>query len=225
MRNLIKNFDLFIFDLDDTIIKTEEFHYQAWIKTLKHFINTDFFIDFNFFCSKFHSMIENNIKLYLTCELNLDNYEEVIKYKNNIYLDIINENKNNITLLDGFEIFLNTIIDMNKKFVIVSNSPKAHIDLFTSFFPCLKKSSKNYYREILTFKKPNPECYQKVVSDFPNMKMIGFEDSITGIHSITQVPEISLVYFINTNRYVYYKFIIDNYNIIHINNYYELVGL
>lgn len=225
MSNLIQNFDLFIFDLDDTIIKTEEYHYQAWIKTLRNFINSKFFIDFSFFCSKFHSMVENNIKLYLTNELKLDNYDEIIKYKNDIYLEIINENKDNITLLDGFEYFLNNIINMNKKFVIVSNSPKSHIDLFTDFFPCLRKSSKNYYREILNFKKPNPECYQKVVTDFPNMRMVGFEDSITGIHSITQVPEISLVYFINTNNYVHYKFIIDNYNITHINNYYQVLGL
>ena len=88
MNNLVEKYDLFIFDLDDTIIKTEKYHYNAWLETLKHFISKDFYIDYNFFCSKFHSLIENNIRIYLENELNLKNYDEVISYKNMYYLNI-----------------------------------------------------------------------------------------------------------------------------------------
>ena len=51
--------------------------------------------------------------------------------------------------------------------------------------------------------------------------MVGFEDSITGIHSITQVPEI-FVYFINNNTYIHYEYIIKNYNVNNIKNFAEL---
>jgi hypothetical protein len=221
MDKIINDFDLFIFDLDDTIIKTEKYHYEAWLLTLKYIIGKDFYIDYNFFCSKFHSMVENNIKNYLVDELKIKNYDEIIQYKNDVYLNIIKENKSKIYLVDGLEVFLNKILENDKKFIIVSNSPKAHLDLFLDFFQILHKSFKTYYREILNKKKPNPECYQKVVTEFPNKKFVGFEDSITGIHSITQVPEI-FVYFINTEKYYYYKYIMNNYNVKFINNYLEI---
>jgi hypothetical protein len=52
--------------------------------------------------------------------------------------------------------------------------------------------------------------------------MVGFEDSITGIQSITQVPEI-FTYFINTYEYIHYEYILKNYNVIQINDYLELI--
>ena len=131
---------------------------------------------------------------------------------------MINNKKQELTLLEGCQQFIEQIILHNKQFVIVSNSLKQHIDFFSELFPILKNSSKNYYREILVNRKPHPECYLKVISDFPNMKMVGFEDSITGIHSITSVPEI-FTYFINTPNYYHYNYIINNYSVIHIINY------
>jgi beta-phosphoglucomutase-like phosphatase (HAD superfamily) len=136
-------------------------------------------------------------------------------------MNIIKENKSYITLVDGSESFINKICDSNKNFIIVSNSPKEQIEFFLELFPVLKKSSKNYYKEILKNKKPNPECYQKVLIDFPNKRLVGFEDSITGIQSITQVPEIC-TYFINTYDYIHYDYILHNYNVIKINSYLDL---
>ena len=211
-NSLIDNYDLFIFDLDDTLIKTENYHYVAWLTVLKEVKNDNFNIDFNTFCSKFHSNKENNIKTYLLDELNITNYDKIIEKKNRLYLEIIKKESEKIELLEGAFDFLNKIINNNKKFVIVSNSLKNNVDFFTSVFPILQKSSKNYYRELFTNKKPNPECYLKVVDDFPNHKMIGFEDSITGIHAMTLVNSIDTI-FINNKNYYYYNFIITNYNI------------
>ena len=211
-NSLIDNYDLFIFDLDDTLIKTENYHYVAWLTVLKEVKNDNFNIDFNTFCSKFHSNKENNIKTYLLDELNITNYDKIIEKKNRLYLEIITKESEKIELLEGAFDFLNKIINNNKKFVIVSNSLKNNVDFFTSVFPILQKSSKNYYRELFTNKKPNPECYLKVVDDFPNHKMIGFEDSITGIHAMTLVNSIDTI-FINNKNYYYYNFIITNYNI------------
>jgi beta-phosphoglucomutase-like phosphatase (HAD superfamily) len=221
MNNLIKNYDLFIFDLDDTIVKTEILHYEAWLFTLKNFISQEFTFTYEYFCLKFHATINNinSIKHYLENELNLNNYEEVINFKNNKYLKIIK--KKNISLIDGCEILMDLIINNGKQFVIVTNSLKCQIDYFSELFPILKKSSKNYYREIINLKKPNPECYQMVLKDFPNKRMVGFEDSITGIQAITQLPKIE-TYFINSKNYVYYEYIINNYKVNQINNYLDL---
>jgi len=216
------NYDLYIFDLDDTLVKTEHLHYDAWIETLKHFINKDFYITRNFFLSKFHCIRPDTIVKYLSEELNIPNYQDAVNYKNELYYKLINEKKDTFQLIDGLEKYLENIVSLKKEFVIVSNSLKSNIDFFSDLFPILKNSSKNYYREIIKNKKPNPECYLTVVKDFPERRMIGFEDSITGIHAITAVPEIKTM-FINTCEYYHYDYIMNNYNITNIQNYNDLV--
>uniref|UniRef100_A0A6C0BB40 FCP1 homology domain-containing protein n=1 Tax=viral metagenome TaxID=1070528 RepID=A0A6C0BB40_9ZZZZ len=225
MNYFINKYDLFIFDLDDTLVKTENFHYNAWLNILRRELGNDFYIDFDFFISKFHSVKSDNIKSYLINELGIQNYEEIIQKKNKYYLDIINRDKTNIILIEGALELIEKIIEQNKKFVIVSNSVKSNIDYFSELFPILKKSSKNYYRELLTNKKPHPECYLKVVEDFPDNRMVGFEDSVTGIHAMTQVKTIDTI-FINNSSYYYYSYIIKNYNLSNIlENYNSLKNL
>ena len=84
------NYDLYIFDLDDTIVKTEHLHYDSWLKTLKHFICEDFFINKQFFISKFHCIRPDTIIKYLSEELNISNYQDAIHYKNELYYKLIN---------------------------------------------------------------------------------------------------------------------------------------
>ena len=222
MNNIIKEYDLFIFELDDTIIKTEYYHYSAWLKVLKNKIDSNFSISFEYFCEKFHSKDPDSIKKYIVNKLNLENYDDIVLEKQKIYLSILNENRDNLKLMDGLENFLKLILKYNKEFVIVSNSFKSSIDFFLNHFPLLNKSSKNYYREMFINKKPNPECYLKVLNDFPNTKKIGFEDSITGIESLVK-SELITVVFINSPKYIHYNYIINNYhNIITISDYSEL---
>ena len=221
MNNLIIDFDLFIFDLDDTLVQTEKYHYTAWLITLKNAINDDFYFDFSFFCSKFHSMMEDGIKRYLIDELKIPQllYETIYNQKTSTYLHLIHNDKYNLRLIENADIFLNEILNNLKKFVIVTNTSKCNLDFYLEKFPILKKSEKNYYREMMTNKKPNPECYLKVCSDFPNLKKIGFEDSLTGIHALSLVPSIKSV-FINSTDYYYYDYIIKNYDLLLIiNNY------
>ena len=214
----MNDYELFVFDLDDTLIKTEYYHYMSWKKIL----NKEF--DYDFFISKFHSIHQDNIKQYLTNELHISNANDIIEQKNNYYLNYLINNKRDIQFIDGAYELLQKIIKKNKKFVIVSNSPKNQIDFFCELFPILKHSSKNYYREMFINKKPDPECYLKVVSDFPNTKIVGFEDSITGIHSITQVKKIDCI-FINKTNYYYYNYIVNNYKLKHIINNFKLITI
>jgi beta-phosphoglucomutase-like phosphatase (HAD superfamily) len=222
MKYIINNYDLFIFDLDDTLIYTENYHYDAWIETLKNNINNNFSISHDYFFSKFHTINKDGIKNYLSNELNLVDPNKIISEKNNIYIELIKKESQNIKMVDGAKDLLELIISNNKKFVIVSNSLKSNIDFYSELFPILKHSSKNYYREMFQNKKPNPECYLSVVDDFPNERKIGFEDSITGIEALTQVRDITHI-FINNSKYIHYDYIINTYKtIIIIKNYFEL---
>lgn len=225
MFDIVSKYDLFIFDLDDTLIKTEHYHYNSWLYILKERLGNNFYISYKIFISKFHSDKMNSIKSYLFDDLGIPDYENLIKRKNDYYINLIHNEKNNITLIDGVYKLLKNIIKHNKKFVIVSNSLKSNIDFFLELFPILKFSSKNYYREIISVKKPDPACYLKVVEDFPYNKMIGFEDSITGIHSISQVTNIDVI-FINNSEYYFYDYIIKNYKLKSIiNNYNYLISI
>ena len=78
MNYIINNYDLFIFDLDDTLIYTENYHYDAWMKTLKNNINNDFLISHDYFFSKFHTINKDGIKNYLSNELNLVDPNKII---------------------------------------------------------------------------------------------------------------------------------------------------
>jgi len=212
----INNYDLFIFDLDDTLIKTEEYHYKIWLETLQDIIDSNFTFTFNFFCSKFHSKEKNSIKNYIINDLNLNNYNEILDKKNKLFFEFINKEKNNIKLIDGVEELINYIIKNNKKFIIVTNSSKNILEFYLELFPTLKNSTKNYYREMFINRKPAPDCYLKVINDFSNCKMIGFEDSIAGIHALQlsneKIHNIDII-FINNLDYYHYNYIMENYNI------------
>jgi beta-phosphoglucomutase-like phosphatase (HAD superfamily) len=235
MTNLLNiwKYDLYIFDLDDTLVKSEKYHYDAWMLTLKDRLNDrPFNLSFNDFCENFHSIDPNGIKNYIKKTLKIsDNVSDkevsdkevsdIIKQKNEIYLNLLKAVDKRLQMIDGAELFLNEILNRGKQFVIVSNSPLSNIEFFSEYFPILKKSSKNYYREILKERKPHPECYQTVVKDFAHLnKKIGFEDSITGIMSLIQVPEIDPI-FVNNEFYVHYIKVIKTYpNLLVIEKYY-----
>jgi len=227
ISNDIWTYDLYIFDLDDTLVKSEFFHYQAWMITLQNELNDNFFsISFELFCENFHSKDPNSIKNYVINLLNItqEDFLNVSKEKNETYIKLLNNSYKTIEMIDGAEDFLNKILSKEKQFIIVSNSPLNNINFYLERFPILKNAAKLYYRELFTNKKPNPECYQMVLKDFPHLiKKIGFEDSITGIMALLQVSEI-LPVFINDEFYTHYKTIkTENPNLLTIKNYFDLI--
>jgi beta-phosphoglucomutase-like phosphatase (HAD superfamily) len=212
MKNILDIYDLFIFDLDDTIVKTENYHYEAWLNIIRNNIDTNFYFDYSVYCSIFHSNKIDNIKKYLKNDLLVEDVESIIKEKNKYYINLINTNKDKLKLIDGVLELLTTIINNNKKFIIVSNSTEQNVIFFCDLFPILNKCSKKYYGEILNYKKPDPMSYIQVIEEFYGSKIIGFEDSITGIHAMANVKDIDTI-FINNKDYFHYDYIIKNYNI------------
>jgi beta-phosphoglucomutase-like phosphatase (HAD superfamily) len=211
----INDYDLFIFDLDDTLINTEYYHYIIWLEILRNFINNNFYFDFKFFCSKFHSNKINGIKDYIINELNfnLNMFELIINTKNERFLNFIKTESHNIKLIEGAENYIKHLLDNNKKFIIVTNSSKNILEFYLELFPILQKSTKNYYIEIFKIRKPSPDCYLHVIKDFPKDKKIAFEDSITGIHALSQTNNNIDIVFINNENYYYYDQIITKYKI------------
>ena len=212
----IEDYDLFVFDLDGTIIDTEIYHHKAWNIALSSYLSKEIILSYDEYCKNFHINKQNGIHNYLKTEYNITDVS-IFDFKNDIYQNFLNNN--NINFIGGVDKLINSIIESNKKFVIVTNTSSSNIDILIKKIPILSHSIKICTKELFKNKKPNPECYLKIIEDFPTERKIGFEDSLSGIHALTQVPEIKCM-FIQEKSYYHYNMILENYkNITWINNY------
>jgi len=162
----------------------QDFTYEKY-EQLGHSVDL---LDFKYYC-KFHFGITNYNHFY---QRKQDIYVEIIK---KMLENVKNENNNyhwgKMKLCDGIEELLQKILEQNKQFVIVTNSSKKNIHLYASYFPILFHSSKIYTKDDFHYKKPHPECYLKVLHDFPHFThKICFEDSLRGLASLYKIPDI-----------------------------------
>jgi D-arabinose 5-phosphate isomerase GutQ/beta-phosphoglucomutase-like phosphatase (HAD superfamily) len=218
INNYILNYDVFIFDFDGTIMNTEKYHCLAWNKALQQYLN-DSSININIteFQKYFHNLNNNHSKVIIKTLYNIDDYESLYKLKQHHYNILINSET--IEFINGALDFLTFLLFNNKKFVIVSNTSLKSIEIFKNKFPILNHAYNIYTKEYYCNKKPNPECYLKVMNDFKNEKKIGFEDSLIGMHALYQVYDIIPI-LIYDNHYFHTNTIIKNYpNIIKLENY------
>ena len=213
----ILDYDLFVFDFDGTIMDTEKYHCKSWNIVLSEYLNYDININLNDYQKIFHSLEKNYSKYYLNILYNIDfkKYDEIYNNKQKIYKTLIQTE--NIELINGIENFLNFLKDNNKKCIIVTNTSINNIDIFLEKYPIMNIFEKIYTKEMFNNKKPNSECYLKVVNDYKNCKIIGFEDSLPGIESLYKVTNI-LPIIVNNDNY-YYNYMIDKYDVIKLNDY------
>jgi HAD superfamily hydrolase (TIGR01509 family) len=196
--------DLFIFDLDDTLILTEKIHHECWASVLQNDM------DYDQFCKIFHTEIEGGIEHYLRDTLGIQNYQDVMQRKTQLYIDTLLNTPERFKL-NGCEDLLNSIVNSGNQFIIVTNTRKAVVAHILERFPILTLSSRVYCREDLSRPKPNPSCYIQVLKDFPCKNPIIFEDSLTGIIAARNSPCKDVV-FVNTSSYVHYDTVIEKYS-------------
>lgn len=206
----LNDYDLFVFDFDGTIMDTEKFHYKAWINILQKNVCKNIYFDYNTYIKHFHTIDVSNKKKYLLIKYDIQNYDTLYELKQKEYNKLINENE--ILLVKGFENIINFINEYNKKFVIVTNTSIKNINFFEKKYPIITKNvDKIYTKEHFIRKKPHPECYLKILNDYPNHNIIGFEDSLYGFHCLYQVDKIKPVYIYHDDYY-YNTHIIKTYN-------------
>ncbi len=217
----IMEYDLFIFDFDGTILDTEKYHYLSWCKALTDHVKHNVMLTYNDFHEYFHKLDVNETKLLLKLVYDVEpkDYDNIYAKKQHYYKEFIKTES--IEFIDGIYEFLTLLKENNKKFVIVTNTSRAFIEIFMKRCPILHDAYKIYTKEDFFNKKPNPECYLKIVNEneFKEMKKIGFEDSLVGFHALYQVSEITPVLIYN-EEYFYTKHIMEKYkNIITLDGY------
>lgn len=185
--NINNKNNLFLcFDLDGTILETNDAHYNAYKKTFeKHemlFLNKN----------EWTNIIQNdNINNYLKSIFQNDENRKIIKKDKIQYLK-----EETIQFTKGSEIFLNFLIENNFNFCIVTNTNKETVELFKEKLPLLKQITQWIYRDDYNLPKPNGQCYELAKQKYyKNEKyIIGFEDSYVGYHSLKHHTDIIYIY-------------------------------
>ena len=210
MTHSLNDYDLFVFDFDGTIMDTEKFHYKAWINILQKNVCKNIYFDYSTYIKNFHTIDTSKKKKYLLMKYDISDYDTLYELKQKEYNKLINENE--ILLVNNFEKIIEFIQNNNKKFVIVTNTSIKNINFFSEKYHIITKNvDKIYTKENFINNKPHPECYLKVINDYPNHKIIAFEDSLYGFHCLYQVDKIKPVYIYHDDYY-YNEYIIKTYN-------------
>ncbi len=181
-------FDLFLFDLDGTLLNTEELHYQSYKESLLHFdYNKEF--TFDDYCKLVH-YDDELFKSLISAELSV-NYKNFYQYKKELYIKKINLK---LELNPNVEKLLLYLFENNIKTAIVTHTEKDTVDLILEKLPILNRCNMILTRDDYINRKPHPECYIKALNYFPECKNpIGFEDSYKGFLSLDKTSITSVL--------------------------------
>lgn len=189
------NFEIFIFDLDGTVIDSEKQHFQAYNLQLENKLS------FDEYCKIFHSKNKSNF-----CKMhNIDKAQKETDFRK-FYSE-------NPKYIEGFESFFKQLIIHGKTTCIVTNSSKDRCNFIRSLHPLLNNVDIWITSDDVKRGKPHPESYIKVLNNFIHIhdlnKIVIFEDSYTGFLCLEHIHTVNK-YFIVNKHYTYYDIISEN---------------
>jgi D-arabinose 5-phosphate isomerase GutQ/beta-phosphoglucomutase-like phosphatase (HAD superfamily)/choline kinase len=203
------NYDLYLFDLDGTLINTETLHQDAYNQAFKYY-NIDINLTNNDYCKYAHLNEVSMKNFVLSIDKNI-NYTQVYSKKKELYINMLN---NNLKYITGADLFLQKLFHNNKKTCIVTHSDNETLDIIMSKLPLLKQVSYIVTRDICINKKPHPECYLRCINKFKSCKnIIGFEDSYKGYLALSRLDINITRVFIGSNNYPLIHLLNNNNNI------------
>jgi HAD superfamily hydrolase (TIGR01509 family) len=205
----IFDYNLYLFDLDGTVINSEQLHWKSYQKSFQK--NNIGELTFQQYIQLAHSPNINFKSEYKS------NYSQIYTDKEQYFEELINE----LELIDGAEKFLNKLFELGKDICIVTHSNNSRIEIVRKQIPFLNKifhwiGYENHY-----FKKPNPEAYVKAINLFkyPMEQCIAFEDSLKGYIALENLPIQKVL--IQTNEG--YPLTFSSKHINKFNNYHQII--
>lgn len=174
----IKNTYLFLFDLDGTLVLTDDIYFNVWKYILK-----DYNIDLT--SEIFKNIIQGNNDKYVLQQLLPSNYnnllENISKNKDELFINNINK----IKIIDGAIDFIKSLKKLGHKVAIVTNCNRDAAEKIIKIMNIENIIDTLIIGSECSKTKPHPEPYIKAINYFnsSNNKVIIFEDSKTGISS------------------------------------------
>jgi HAD superfamily hydrolase (TIGR01509 family) len=182
LDSYLNNHISFLFDLDGTLVKTENIYFKIW---------TDILADFNITLTDtiFNNYIDGNNDLYAMERLQIDkssyNITEISGKKDELFSKYTNE----IAIIEGSKSFIKELKKLGHSISIVSNCNRKTCESIIKYMGIY-----NYIDHIIIGNecknpKPYPDPYLKAIEllGTVNTKCIIFEDSKSGLLSALSV--------------------------------------
>lgn len=177
LTNYMENTHAFLFDLDGTLVISDEIYLKVWKNIVKEY-HIEMTMDI------FKQYIQGNSDKYvmntLLSNINID-LSELSEKKDDGFI----ENISKIQIIDGTIDFLKQIREKGHKCCIVTNCNRLVAEKIVDFIGITSFIDFIISANDCINGKPSPEPYQKAIDRYniPNKKCIIFEDSKTGLLS------------------------------------------
>jgi beta-phosphoglucomutase-like phosphatase (HAD superfamily)/molybdopterin-guanine dinucleotide biosynthesis protein A len=194
VNNYINNAYAFLFDLDGTLVDTDEIYFSVWTEILNKYnlyLNEDVY----------HTFIHGNNDYKVISMLFPNsgiNIEELSKYKDDLFI----KNLSKIKIKSGTLNFINRIKQHGHKVCIVSNCNRYIAMKILEYFNLDKIIDHLIIGNECNRPKPYPDPYIKALEilNIPNNRSIIFEDSKTGLLSASGTLPLCIVGIQNNNN-------------------------
>lgn len=170
-------FDLFIFDLDGTILDTIDDIHNSLIETLKYFNLPTFSIETT------KNFIGDGFKMLVKRAIGDIPFEEKYEEK---FREIYSSNQTKKTKpFTGIKSILVDLKKQSKKVIVLSNKAFSNTDFLVKYFSLNKYLDNWYGADSFPEKKPSPLPIKMILSQYniPNSKAIIIGDNYTDIES------------------------------------------
>lgn len=182
----IHDYQLFLFDLDGLLVNTEQIHFQAY-RNMLALEGCDLSWDFQQYCLAAHYGNEKlRNEIYRTFPTLSKEWERLYSVKQAQVVELLKEGEAH--LMPGVEGLLSALKVSDISSCVVTNSKKEFVDLIREKNPVLNQIPYWLTRGDYTKAKPHPEGYLMAIERYskPGSRVIGFEDTPRGIHSLLQ---------------------------------------
>lgn len=182
---LLLDYSAIFFDFDGLLVNTEHLHYEAYRQMM---LQNDSSFPWNL--QAFANVAHKNaigLRQMITHHdqqlVNRKGWDTLYMEKNQCYQDLLKQGS--LELMPGANQILNFVRKANISHCVVTNSTKKQVQLIQDYLPTLKQIPLFVTREDYNKPKPAPDGYLRAISLLkPQGKMIGFEDTLRGIHSL-----------------------------------------
>ncbi len=167
-----------IFDLDGTLVDTEELHFKSWRKTLLDCGIDD--LDFPKFLGYVGTNNETVAADYIQSHAMPKTVEELVVEKQINYMEMLPE----VTLLDGVRETVDFFYP-RLTLAVASSSHQKEVKAILTNHDLLAKMSAVFCGDMVQRRKPDPEIYLKTsaaISVTPE-RCLAFEDSCHGVNA------------------------------------------
>lgn len=183
----IRNYQLFLLDLDGLLVNTEELHYQAY-RIMCERRGCALRLSFREYCAIAHRSAEGLEQLvysqFPALRQSAPSWSVLYGEKKRAYIELVNTVA--VHLMPGAERFLFALQKAGVGRCVVTHSASDLANLIRLKNPVLETIPYWFTRESYTRPKPHPEGYQRAIAALAKEgdRIIGFEDTPRGLEAL-----------------------------------------